>query len=65
MNVIINDQITEIPEPSSLNQLLQFIGQSGHFAVAVNQIFVPKQDHPKTTINPDDVIDIVEPMSGG
>lgn len=65
MIVTINDQSTEIPDACNVQQMLQFIGQSGHFAVAVNQNFVPKQEHTNTPLSAHDVIDIVEPMTGG
>lgn len=36
-----------------------------HFAVAVNQAFVPKQKYSRMNLNDNDSIDIITPMQGG
>ncbi len=55
---------------------MQFLGDTIHdvilsvnpkqpFAVAVNTVFVPKQQYVQTQLNQGDVIDIVNPVVGG
>lgn len=66
MQIWLNDVPMDLPSTMTLEQALETFSY-GHstFAVAINHIFIPKQEHPNTMINPGDRIDIVVPMQGG
>lgn len=66
MQVLINGQATDIPEHSSvLNLLEQAQLQGKRVAVELNGEIVAKSRHADTRLNPDDRIEIVHAIGGG
>jgi len=66
ISVQINAERKAIPSCLSLADLLTHLGyQQQHFAVAINEAFVPRSQYQATQIQADDVIEIVAPMQGG
>lgn len=60
-----NDAITT-EKMNSLSKLLEEKGyQESYFAVAINNIFIPKSKYAETILNEGDAIDIITPMQGG
>ncbi|KTC78358.1 sulfur carrier protein ThiS [Legionella brunensis] len=65
-SIYLNDEIYQIEPAQSLHDLLMqnnHIGQ--HFAVAINNQFIPRTAYSTTTLYPGDRIDIIVPMQGG
>ena len=67
MNIIINGQATELPDTSSIVDVLQHIGQNqkGGIAVALNDMVVPRGQWPKAQISDGDKILIIQASQGG
>jgi thiamine biosynthesis protein ThiS len=66
MLVIVNTLPTDIPEQSTLAQLLVSQGLQGSpCAVEVNKTLVPKREHNQHVLAPDDTIEIVTLVGGG
>lgn len=65
MHIIINQKSFEVPEGATLEQALESFGAKPPFAVAVNLGFVHRQDYASTRLQPDDAIEIVQPVAGG
>ena len=66
--VSVNNQQTEIAPRTTLADLLSQWGyhpDEGMFAVAINSEFVPRGQYHSRLIQDRDLIDIVEPISGG
>ena len=65
MVVYINDKATEMPEHSTLSQMLEITGQPKHIALAVNDVVIPKQQWETFMIKPEDEITIITIAQGG
>ena len=66
LTVKLNDQETHLDEPLNLARALQGWGyQGGGFAVAVNGVFVHRENHPQVVLKNDDEVIVLTPMSGG
>ncbi len=66
VNIKLNGESKTLTGECSLLQLLQQQNYQGsHFAVAVNQTFIPRTQHDEYIICNNDAIDIVAPMQGG
>jgi sulfur carrier protein len=67
MEITINQSITEIPERSSVEDLLAslFTVSSKGVAVAINQAVVPKSKWPVHIISPNDKITLIKATQGG
>jgi sulfur carrier protein len=66
MTLLINDQPHAFDTPPNLQALLEQLGyQPNHFAVAVNETFVPRGQYHETPLKDGDRIEIVAPMQGG
>jgi len=62
----LNDQNLTIAEQQNLAGLLQELGYvPNSFAVAINQTFVARTDHPATILKDGDELIIVTAMQGG
>lgn len=67
MEIIINQQVKDIPENASVEQLLLSIMpeiQKG-IAIAVNQTIIPKKDWGATMLQPNDKIVFIKATQGG
>lgn len=66
MNVFINGQSTDMPNNSSVKNMLEHIGQqSGGIAVAVNDMVIPKSQWSNSHIEEGDKILIIKASQGG
>ncbi|GLU54549.1 sulfur carrier protein ThiS [Dyadobacter frigoris] len=67
MEISINQQRTEIPEHSSVEELLSslFTDSTQGIALAVNQVIISKSDWPIHILNPDDKITLIKATQGG
>jgi sulfur carrier protein len=67
MEISINQQLTEIPESSSVSDLLAslFTDSSKGIAIAINQMVVPKSKWPEHIILPQDKITLIKATQGG
>ena len=67
MNVLINQQSTDIPDRCSLQQLLTQVLNIpvGGLAVAVGQTVVPQADWPGYILQPSDTIMLIRATQGG
>lgn len=64
MNIFVNDVSTAF-HGSSVEDLLQQQAPESPFAVAVNTVFIPKQQYATYKLSVDDHVDIVHPVVGG
>lgn len=66
MQVLINGQMTEVPESCSLLNLLEQTQMQGkRVAVELNGEIVAKSRHAEIRLQPDDRIEIVHAIGGG
>ena len=67
MEISINQQRTEIPERSSVEQLLLslFKDPTKGIAIAINQAIVPKTEWPVRILHPKDKITLIKATQGG
>lgn len=67
IEVSLNNQSCQIAQACTVAAALQGWGYAddGLFAVAVNQVFVPRQNYADHLLADRDQVDIVEPISGG
>jgi sulfur carrier protein len=66
MTIYLNDEPCCIESSHSLQDvLIQKNPAQGHFAVAVNNQFVPRVAYDTTALNAGDRVDIIVPMQGG
>lgn len=66
MKILINDQYHEIENNKNLKEVIALIEYSNKkFAVAINQVFIPKSQYTEKLIKDGDVIDIIIPVQGG
>jgi sulfur carrier protein len=60
-----NETITLANTPLLKDALTHWGYQDGPYAVAINQIFIPKSRYSMTVLTNNDHIEIVSPMQGG
>lgn len=67
IEISLNNEKTMLPTDTSLATALATwrYKQQSTFAVAVNQVFVARDNYQQTTLNDQDQVDIVQPISGG
>jgi sulfur carrier protein len=65
MSIIVNGTIYSLPEPRTLDALLQFLSPVVPFAVALNEEVIPGAEYEQIHISPGDRIEIVHPAAGG
>ena len=66
MTLVVNGQVTTLPEGSTLAQALESLGLRHEFsAVAVNFEFVPRSRYAETPLSDGDEIEVVAPQQGG
>lgn len=65
MNIYLNHQAKTVPNTQTLAELLTDINAQPPFAVAINKTFVPKGRYADTTLQPNDHVDVVQPVVGG
>lgn len=61
-----NDQTITLPKNVTLQETLETLGYATHgFAVAINQIFIPRTEYAQTHLQEGDSLEVVAPMQGG
>ena len=65
MRVLINHTPHELPNGATVADAAQAVGAKPPYAVAVNLQFVPKTQHASTTLQPNDAVEIIAPVTGG
>jgi sulfur carrier protein len=65
MQVYVNGRAHSLTEPITMAGLLERIAPQPPYAVARNGEMVPRSNYAQCIVNPDDEIDIVQPMAGG
>ena len=65
MRIFLNGESREV-NPGTLAQVLLECGYEGnHFATAVNEVFVHKQQRESRELSENDRVEVVSPMEGG
>ncbi|MFT3815390.1 MAG: sulfur carrier protein ThiS [Acidovorax sp.] len=65
MNVTINQQPTDLPEPATVQDALAAIAARPPFAVAVNTQFVPRTQYATHALQAGDRVEVISPVTGG
>ncbi len=65
MRVIVNQIAQEIPEGSTIDDVLVLIDARPPYAVAINYEFVPKARHAEETLREGDEMEVIAPVTGG
>ena len=66
MNVILNGEVRELPENSSLQQLLEhFSLPSQRIAIELNKTVVRRKDWPDVRVSEDDRVEVIHFVGGG
>jgi sulfur carrier protein len=67
MEISINQQRTEIPENTSVEELVStfFSNTTKGIAIAVNQAIIPKSEWSVRVLNPDDRVILITATQGG
>ena len=65
MQILINNQPTDMPEGASIAQVLAQLQPRPPFAVAVNTQFVPKGRYEQQLLQADNKVEVIAPVTGG
>ena len=65
MSLTVNGQVTPMPDPPTLENLLHVLSPQRPFAAARNEEFIPGTDYALCELNDGDRIEIVHPSAGG
>lgn len=67
MNIFVNDELTNVPNGSSLQSLLVELGmvEFNGWAIAVNNEVIPADEIDDLTLSPNDQIMLVQATQGG
>lgn len=65
MNISFNNQTITLSEGTTLADLIAQKSLEIPFAVALNTVFIPKNNYAVTTLREGDCVDIVRPVAGG
>lgn len=65
MRVIINQISKEVPENSTIDDVLLLIDAKPPYAVAINYEFVPKAKHVDEILHEGDEMEVIAPVTGG
>ena len=67
IQVSINNVIETLPKDCTVHKALETLGynDTGMLGVAVNQVFIPKDQWAEKLLNNQDKVDILNPVSGG
>jgi sulfur carrier protein len=65
MRLIVNQIEKEVPENSSIDDVLQLINAQPPFAIAINYEFVPKSKHAEIILQDGDEMEVITPVTGG
>jgi sulfur carrier protein len=66
MNVMLNGETRELPDPYTLQTLIEELGLTGkRLAVEVNEDIVPRSQHNDFRLHDGDRVEIVHAIGGG
>jgi sulfur carrier protein len=65
MTIRLNGEATPLDAPETIAALVERLGYSGKFAVALNGELVPQRTYGAAIVRPGDEVEIVAPMRGG
>jgi sulfur carrier protein len=65
MRLIVNQIEKEVPENSSIDDVLLLIEATPPYAVAINYEFVPKTKHAEAILQEGDEMEVIAPVTGG
>lgn len=65
MRLTVNQIEREVPENSSIDDVLLLIEATPPFAVAINYEFVPKMKHAEVILQDGDEMEVIAPVTGG
>ena len=65
MRLIVNQIEKEVPENSSIDDVLLLIEATPPYAVAINYEFVPKSKHAEAILQEGDEMEVIAPVTGG
>lgn len=65
MRITVNQVEYDLPSQSMITDALTLINAKPPFAVAVNLNFVPKSQYSVHTLNENDQIEVIAPVTGG
>ncbi len=66
MNILVNGETRELPEPQNLQQLIDDLALGDkRLAVELNEQIVPRSRFDQTTLQNGDVVEIVHAIGGG
>jgi len=65
MRVIVNQISREVPDNSSIDDVLLLIDAKPPYAVAINYEFVPKTRHSEEVLHEGDEMEVIAPVTGG
>ena len=66
MNILLNGKAHSVADGSSIADLIIEMNLTGNrYAVEVNEQLIPRSQHAAFTLNPDDVVEIVQAIGGG
>ena len=66
MKIIVNGKETQLEQSHDVQKALHELGYEGtHFAVALNEDFVPRSEYANTPIQEGDKLEVLSPIRGG
>jgi sulfur carrier protein len=65
MHILVNQVTKEVPDNSTINDVLIMIDAQPPFAVAINYEFVPKTRHAEEVLYEGDEMEVIAPVTGG
>ncbi|RZL66410.1 MAG: sulfur carrier protein ThiS [Variovorax sp.] len=65
MNILINDTPFTLAPSATVADALFALNVVPPYAVAVNREFVPRSAHATHTLQPDDKVEVIRPVTGG
>lgn len=66
MDIILNGEIRDIPETTTMSDLIRLLGLSGQrIAVEVNAELVPRSRHDQHPLAPGDRVEVIHAVGGG
>ncbi len=67
IDVSVNNSIRQLPDNSSIQEAIEILEfkDDSMLGVALNQVFIPKEQWSATCLKQHDLLDILKPVSGG
>ncbi|MFP6677105.1 MAG: sulfur carrier protein ThiS [Pirellulaceae bacterium] len=65
MEIQINDTPTQVPDGTTVAQLLAQLNKQQHVAVELNMEVVPRREHGDVVLRPGDQVELVTLVGGG